>query len=245
MPTSTVAGRFTIALCSGVGCHTSNTASQTSFAKSSSVAVKVSGLYCSVKCVSVAASAKRLIVRAAFTASVFTPSRSRPNTILRNSGAVALYRCTIARFAPRSESNVRSIRSSRACVSTSIVTSSGMWPPSISSRTKLKSVSDADGNATSISLKPIATSVLNIRILRAASIGSNSAWLPSRRSVLIQIGAFVIVRDGHVRSGRLTGVNGRYFVAGFFSIMMFGPRSVGLETAVRWPSIGWQARAQR
>ena len=89
-----------------------------------------------------------------------------------------------------------------------------MWPPSISSRTKLKSVSDADGNATSISLKPIATSVLNIRILRAASIGSNSARLPSRRSVLIQIGAFVIVRDGHVRSGRLTGVNGRYFVAG-------------------------------
>jgi hypothetical protein len=28
-----------------------------------------------------------------------------------------------------------------------------------------------------------------MRILRSAFIGSNSAWLPSRRSVLIQIGA--------------------------------------------------------
>jgi hypothetical protein len=55
--------------------------------------------------------------------------------------------------------------------------------------------------------------------------------------VLIQIGACVIVRVGHTRFGRLTGVNGRYFVAGFFSIMMVGPRSVYRETAARWPSI--------
>jgi hypothetical protein len=32
-------------------------------------------------------------------------------------------------------------------------------------------------------------SVRNMRILRSAFIGSKSAWLPSRRSVLIQIGA--------------------------------------------------------
>src|SRR5215831_12203344 len=43
--TSTVAGRFMIALRCGVGCHTSITASHTSRANSSSVAVNVSGLY--------------------------------------------------------------------------------------------------------------------------------------------------------------------------------------------------------
>ncbi|BET13200.1 hypothetical protein THI4931_42420 [Pandoraea sputorum] len=36
--------------------------------------------------------------------------------------------------------------------------------------------------------------------------------------MLIQIGARVMVRLGHCRSGMLTGVNGRYFVAGFFNM---------------------------
>jgi len=40
---STVAGRLMMVLCSGVGCQTAVTASQISTAKSSSVAVKLSG----------------------------------------------------------------------------------------------------------------------------------------------------------------------------------------------------------
>ena len=47
---------------------------------------------------------------------------------------------------------VRSIRSSRAWVSTETVTSSGIWSPSISCRTKSKSVWLADGKPISISL---------------------------------------------------------------------------------------------
>jgi hypothetical protein len=35
-----------------------------------------------------------------------------------------------------------------------------------------------------------------MRSLRSASIGSISAWLPSRRSTLHQTGGFVITRDG-------------------------------------------------
>jgi hypothetical protein len=36
--------------------------------------------------------------------------------------------------------------------------------------------------------------------------------------VLIQIGAFVIVREGQLRSDKLTGAKARYLVAGFFSM---------------------------
>ncbi len=103
-----------------------------------------------------------------------------------------------------------------------MVTSSGMWPPSISVRTKLKSVSDADGKATSISLKPMSTSILNMRSLRSPFIGSNSAWLPSRRSVDIQIGARVRVFDGHWRSVSAIGATGRYLVFGCFNMMCSG-----------------------
>ena len=77
-------------------------------------------------------------------------------------------------------------------------------------RTKPNSVSEAEGKAISISLKPMAQSVLNMRIFFSAFIGSKSAWLPSRRSVLIQIGAWVMVRPGHWRSTRLTGGKGTY-----------------------------------
>ena len=85
-------------------------------------------------------------------ASALVWSRSMPNTTRRNSGAVALYMCTVARRAPTSDWTVRSMRSSRAWVSTEICTSSGIRPPSISSRTKSKSVWLADGKPTSISL---------------------------------------------------------------------------------------------
>ena len=48
-----------------------------------------------------------------------------------------------------------------------------------------------------------------MRRLRAGSMGSIRAWLPSRRSTLHQRGARVITFDGHVRSGSGIGVNGR------------------------------------
>jgi hypothetical protein len=46
--------------------------------------------------------------------------------------------------------------------------------------------------------------------LRVGDIGSISAWLPSRRSVESQRGAFVMTLVGHVLSGRSTGLNGVY-----------------------------------
>ena len=52
----------------------------------------------------------------------------------------------LARGTPTSDCTLRSMRSSRACVSTEIVTSSGMWSPSMSWRTNEKSVSLALGN---------------------------------------------------------------------------------------------------
>jgi hypothetical protein len=41
-----------------------------------------------------------------------------------------------------------------------------------------------------------------------------SAWLPSRKSTLHQVGAVVSVRFGQVRSGKLMGANGRYLSDG-------------------------------
>ncbi len=67
-------------------------------------------------------------------------------------GAAALYRWTVARLAPISDMTVRSISSSRAWVSTEIVTSSGTEPDWIRSRMKSKSVWLAAGKPTSISL---------------------------------------------------------------------------------------------
>src|SRR6185295_2539248 len=58
------------------------------------------------------------------------------------------------------------------------------------------------------------TRVWNMRILRSGPIGSISAWLPSRKSTLHQIGALVMVRPGHLRSGKLNGWNGLYLVLG-------------------------------
>ncbi|MCY1505196.1 hypothetical protein D9M68_393930 [compost metagenome] len=126
----------------------------------------------------------------------------------------------MAFLAPRRDSKVRVIRSSRAWVSTWMVTSSGIWLCSISSRTKLKSVSEADGKATSISFRPTWTSVLKKRIFLVASIGSISDWLPSRRSELHQIGTSVMVFDGQVRSGRSMAGKARYLRDGSFSMLM-------------------------
>ena len=150
------------------------------------------------------------------------PSSSSPSTTLRITGAVALYKCTIARGTPCSASKVRRIKGSRACVSTWIVTSSGMRLSSISLRTKSNSTCEAEGKPTSISLKPIFTSASNMRILRAMSMGSISAWLPSRRSTLHHTGGLVSTASGHVRSVRRMGAKGRYLLAGFFNIGMIG-----------------------
>ena len=108
-------------------------------------------------------------------------------------------------FAPFTDSKVRSINSRRHWVSTWIATPSGTASPSTIERTKSKSVCEAEGNATSISLKPMPTSSANMRFLRSTPIGSISAWLPSRRSTEHQIGARVITAEGQRRSGKGTG----------------------------------------
>ena len=97
---------------------------------------------------------------------------------------------------------MRSISSRRHCVSTWIVTSSGIRSSSISWRTKSKSGCEADGKPTSISLKPIATRALNICSLRAGSIGSMRAWLPSRRSTEHQIGRLLDLAVGPLAVGK-------------------------------------------
>ncbi|MNE11194.1 hypothetical protein D3C80_1039410 [compost metagenome] len=126
----------------------------------------------------------------------------------------------MAFLAPRKDSKVRAIRSSRAWVSTWMVVSSGMWPSSIRERTKSKSVCEADGKDASISLTPTLTRVFQKRSFLAESMGSISDWLPSRRSELHQIGATVMVLDGQVRSGRSTVGNARYFFDGSLSMVM-------------------------
>ena len=158
------------------------------------------------------------MMRAWLLASSTMPSTSRPSTTLRIIGAVALYRCMITRLAPRTASKLRSISGSRAGVSTWMETSSGIRLSSMSLRTKSNSVCDADGKPISISLKPTRTSVSNMRSLRSASIGSISAWLPSRRSELHHTGGFVSTASGQVRLARRTGATGRYLAAGFLSM---------------------------
>ena len=142
------------------------------------------------------------------TAMSIIPASSRPNTTLRWSVEVELYRCTMACWAPTKDSNVRSIRCSRDWVSTWITTSSGILPSSIIWRTKSKSAWEAEGKPTSISLYPMETSNSNIAILRAGVMGSISAWLPSRKSTAHHRGAEVMVLVGQVRSGRSIGAKG-------------------------------------
>ena len=81
----------------------------------------------------------------------------------------------MAFFTPCRDSIVRRISDSRACVSTWMLTSSGIRFSSISRRTKLNSVCEADGKPTSISLKPMFTSSWNISSLRSTLMGSISA----------------------------------------------------------------------
>ena len=120
----------------------------------------------------------------------------------------------IALGAPSMHSYVRSISSCRHCVSTWIVTSSGIRSSVMILRMKSKSGWLAAGKPTSISLKPIRTTSSNIRILRVGSIGSMSAWLPSRRSTEHHSGALSMTTLGHVRSWRTIGTEARYLSNG-------------------------------
>src|SRR5262249_58638298 len=77
---------------------------------------------------------------------------------------------------------------------------------------------------------PILTRVSNMRRLRSGSIGSMSAWFPSRKSTEHQRGAFTSCLLGQVRSGRESGMKARYLSkAIFFGVagrggMSFSPR---------------------
>src|SRR5487761_1652901 len=134
----------------------------------------------------------------------------------------------MARRAPSMLSKVRSISSSLDWVRTWIVTSSGINLSSMSSRTKSKSGCEEDGKPTSISLKPVLTRTSKRRRFLVTSIGSMSAWLPSRRSTLHQTGAAVIAASGQRRSGRSTGLKGRYFPFGIRFIVL------GIPLAFVW-----------
>ncbi len=87
-------------LCAGVGCHTAFTASHISTAKSSSVAVKLSGEYSKTQSVSGRAAAQSRITLAPATAMSRMPARSMPKTTRRCVVEVELYRWTIARLDP-------------------------------------------------------------------------------------------------------------------------------------------------
>ena len=91
----------------------------------------------------------------------------------------------------------------------------------MSSRTKSKSVCEAAGKPTSISLKPVLTSMSNMRRLRAASIGSISAWLPSRRSTLHHWGGRVMTVSGQVRRSSGMGAKALYLSRGSLNICRF------------------------
>ena len=64
-----------------------------------------------------------------------------------------------------------------------------------------------------------------MRSLRSASIGSISAWLPSRRSVDSQIGGRVSVREGHWRPARSMGGNGSVLLRGVGLHAVLGSRT--------------------
>src|SRR5471032_309389 len=196
-----------ILLC-GVGSQIAVTASQICLEKSSSVVENDSGVYSKPHSVCGCCLINSFTSLVPVVAMLVISSRDMPNTTLRNTGATELYRWTMARLAPAADSTVRRINSSRDWVSTTMVTSSGMRFSSTSLRTKSKSVCEAEGKPTSISLTPILISNSKKRNFLSALIGSINAWLPSRRSVLIQIGGLLMTLFGHWRSDNCTGGNG-------------------------------------
>ena len=110
---------------------------------------------------------------------------------------------------------VRRIKCSRAWTKTCTETSFGINFFSINSRVKANSVSEAEGNPISISLKPISHNILNISNFSETFIGIAKAWLPSRKSTEHQRGAWVIDASGHWRFSKRTVWKGRYLEPGF------------------------------
>ena len=153
---STVDGRLTMHLCCGVGCQTAVTASTTRLLKASSVPENISGEYWKVQCglrlTRGAVAHQPRVLRGELDDAVFVQAQHHARA------SPARWRCTGARWRAarrRSASKLRWISGSRACVSTWIVTSSGIRSSSMSRRTKSKSACDADGKPTSICLKPM------------------------------------------------------------------------------------------
>ena len=126
------------------------------------------------------------------TAIFFISSLLFLNTCSRCATDVELYKWITACFAPFTASKVLLIICSLACVKTWTVTSSGIMSRSIRALIKLYSVSDAAGKPTSISLKPILTNIWKNSNFSSKLIGSISAWFPSLKSTLHQIGALSI-----------------------------------------------------
>ena len=108
-------------------------------------------------------------------------------------------------------SKVFLMRWGRAWTRTWMVTSSGMWPPSMSSRQISYSVSEAEGKPISISLTPMSTRVWKYSSFSCRFMGSTRAWLPSRRSTEHHTGALVITLSGQVRFSMGWGWKGMYF----------------------------------
>ena len=75
--------------------------------------------------------------------------------------------------------------------------------------------------------------------LRCGSIGSISAWLPSRRSTLHHSGALSMTTLGQVRSWSTTGTNGLYLSNGIvFGVTGCGGMAGFLCEQVRMGEIG-------
>ncbi len=89
--TSTVSGRFRIIFRSGVGCQTSITASETSLANSTSVALKLSGEYCSITSLPLSLGSRSLIICAPRTATWMISAFDMRNTTRLCAGDVELY----------------------------------------------------------------------------------------------------------------------------------------------------------
>lgn len=113
-------------------------------------------------------------------------------------------------------------------------TSSGTAPGvSTRRRVKSKSVCEAEGKETSISLYPSSTNILkyfhfcspsylvsSCRIGKGLghTIGSTKLWLPSRKSVESHLGGLSIVLSGHCLFSSFRGGNRLYFIEGSLSL---------------------------
>ena len=164
---STVEGRLTMHLRSGVGCQTSVTASTTRLANASSVPENISGEYWKIHSVCGCCAASSLNRRAC-------AGRQLDDAVLvqaqhhlahhRRRGVVQVHDGALARPAATRRCGGSAARAPASAPGSS--RRRGCRSSSISLRTKSNSVCEADGKPTSISLKPISTSVSNMRSLR-------------------------------------------------------------------------------